>query len=91
MQAARALPESPPAGREKPACGGMEQAEDEHGGCGQQQADALIAMEEASLGLAPGLALLLDLIAFEPVIHTRLMICAASRQYSLGCRRHGGW
>jgi hypothetical protein len=81
IRSARTLPEFPPAGREKPACGGVQQVPGEDG-CGyQQEADGLVAVKEAALGFAAGLTLLLDVIAFELVVHELVVV---SRQYSGG-------
>lgn len=47
----------------------MEEAPGQDGSGREQDADGLIAMEEAALGFAAGLALLLDVVAEEFVVH----------------------
>ena len=50
----------------------MEQAVRENGGGGEEQADALVAMEKAALGGAAGLALLLNVVRDEFIFHALL-------------------
>lgn len=50
----------------------MEQAVGEDCGGGEEQADGLVAMEEMALGFAAGLALLLDVVRDEFVVHEML-------------------
>jgi hypothetical protein len=50
----------------------VEQAIREDSGGGEEEADGLIAMEEAALGFAAGLALLLDVVWDEFVVHAFL-------------------
>jgi hypothetical protein len=47
----------------------VEEAIDEDGGGGEEQADGLVAAEAFSLAFAAGFALLLDGVAIEFVVH----------------------
>jgi hypothetical protein len=49
----------------------VEETVGEHGGSSQQEADGLVAMEEAALGFAVGCALPLNSVAPQFVIHAR--------------------
>ena len=67
------LPKPPPAWGEEPSGGGVKETVGEHGGSGQQEADGLVAMEEAALGFAAGGALLLNSVAFQFVLHAGVL------------------
>ena len=63
-----ALPPPPALGKE-PAGGGVEQAVEQDGASRDQQSDGLVAVEAAALDITTALALLLDGIALQFVVH----------------------